>query len=179
MMQIIGTEERVQKTCICNGFHLRPNPSRIDKSRGSPFSFPASFIYGFSFCCSFALCRCSLTMRFRGRPLHLAVSCSHFASSSGNRSVTVTLICQKCNTKAARFQAASSRTPCPVNRTPYAGVTPADRSAPAAACRCSRCRPTSTRYRSRSRRCRPRDGRCRSAWCRRRAGGPPPRWWER
>jgi hypothetical protein len=52
-------------------------------------------------------------------------------------------------------------------------ITPADQSAPAAACPNNQHRASSTRYRNQLRRYRPRDGRCRLLLSRQKANAPP------
>jgi len=100
MIEVPTVLERHPKTGVGDCIHLREKPLRIERSLGPAMApawrrngRPAAFR---------AFSSSSRTMRPFGKPASRAVWSSHFARSSGSRTVIVLLICSKCNPNHVR-----------------------------------------------------------------------------
>src|SRR5436309_311111 len=96
-MEISPVPERHQEARVRDGLHFLEKPLRVERSAG-PSMAPARCRNGFLDDFR-ALASSILTMWLRDTPADRAVRSSHSARSSGSRTVSVLLICLKCNTR--------------------------------------------------------------------------------
>jgi hypothetical protein len=94
-MQIPSVSKGDKETCIGDAFHFREKPLQVERSLG-PSIAPARRKNG-CFDDFRARSSSSRTIRPRETPALRAVWSSHFARSSGSRTVSVLPICLNCN----------------------------------------------------------------------------------
>ncbi len=96
-VEVVAIPKRHYESCVRDSLHRREKPLRKERLAG-PLIFPASLRNSRFPASAFARSNCSRMILPTGTPVRRAVSASQAASSSGRRTVIVSLICHKCIT---------------------------------------------------------------------------------